>query len=169
TRHTLYAGALRDADPVANLLLLNEAVLRRGGSVHFCTVVTAALRPREDGSVAVQLANGGHPPPLLLRADGRVEETTARGTLIGALPQPRLVAQDLVLRPGDLLLLYTDGVTELRTEDPDEGLRRLHECLDGLAGRPADEVAAAVERSVGEAAGGEPRDDVAVLAIRAAP
>jgi PAS domain S-box-containing protein len=170
TRHTLYAGALRDQDPVANLLLLNEALLRRsGGPSRFCTVVTASLSPRGDGSVAIKLANGGHPPPLVLRAGGTVVETTARGTLIGAVPGPRLVPEDIVLQPGDLLLLFTDGVTELRTDDPEEGARRLRACLEAHAGRPAAEVVAAVERTVGEVTGGEPRDDVALLAVRALP
>src|SRR5690606_13774229 len=90
-RHTLHAAALRDADPVANLLLLNEALLRRSGDpTRFCTVVTATLRPRPDGSIAVQLANGGHPPPLVLRVDGTIEETSAHGTLVGAVRDLRL-------------------------------------------------------------------------------
>lgn len=168
TRHTLYAAALRDADPVANLLLLNEALLRRsGGPSRFCTLVTATLRRRHDGTLGVNLANAGHPPPLVLRADGTIEETTARGTLVGAMRDLRLAAQDLVLRRGDLLLLYTDGVTELRTEDPAEGLERLRGCLAQQAGRPAAEVVAAVEASVAQACGGAPHDDVALLAVRA--
>ncbi len=168
TRHTLFAGALSGGDGVASLLLLNQALLRRGvGASSFCTAVTALVEPRDDGSVFVCLANGGHPAPLVLRADGRVEETTARGTLIGAVERPRFAAQDLVLRAGDVLLLYTDGVTELRTGDPADGERRLDATLAGLRAPSAQEVVDAVERSVVEATGGEPRDDVALLAIRA--
>jgi PAS domain S-box-containing protein len=170
TRHTLYAGALRDGEGVANLLLLNEAMLRRTeGAGSFCTVVTATIAPRPDGAVAVHLANGGHPAPVILRAGGEVEQTTARGSLVGALNQPRFAAEDLVLRHGDVLLLFTDGVTELRTSDPTAGERRLRATLAAHVGRPAAEIVEAVERDVVEASHGEPRDDIALLALRPAP
>jgi serine phosphatase RsbU (regulator of sigma subunit) len=166
SRHTLYAGALREADAVANLRLLNDALLRRGGEGHLCTVVVAELVP-QDGGLVVRLANGGHPPPLILRTDGSVEETTAIGTMVGATGEPRFEDQELVLAPGELLLLYTDGVIELRTEDPTTGERRLRATLAAQAGRPAAEVVEAVERSVVEGSGGTPRDDIALLAVRA--
>jgi PAS domain S-box-containing protein len=168
TRHTLYAGALHGGDAVANLHLLNAALLARsGGDSRFCTVVTARLEPAPAGGVRVTLANGGHPAPLILRADGRVEATHSRGSLIGAIAHPRFHPDELVLEPGDLLLLHTDGVTELRTPDPAVGERRLHNLLGSLAGRSATKVVEAVERSVVGAAAGEPRDDIALLAVRA--
>ena len=76
----------------------------------------------------VRLALGGHPPPLVLRADGSVEALGAFGTILGATPDAVLSDVAVRLAPGDVLVLYTDGVTEagVRT-DPlgQEGLADL--------------------------------------------
>jgi serine phosphatase RsbU (regulator of sigma subunit) len=166
-RHTLFAGALRGDDVVADLLLLNDAILQRGGGsgTHFCTVVMAELARDGAGGVLVRMANGGHPAPLVVRADGTVEETSAGGTLIGAVEHPELRAQELSLRPGDLLVAFTDGATELRGPDPREGERVLRECLTAHAGQPAGAVAAALERAIVAAAGDELSDDLALLVL----
>jgi serine phosphatase RsbU (regulator of sigma subunit) len=166
-RHTLFAGALRGDDVVADLLLLNDAILQRGGGsgTHFCTVVMAELTRDGAGGLSVRMANGGHPAPLVVRADGTVEETSAGGTLIGAVEHPELRAQELTLRPGDLLVAFTDGATELRGPDPGEGERVLRACLAAHAGRPAGTVAAALERAIVDAAGDELSDDLALLVL----
>jgi serine phosphatase RsbU (regulator of sigma subunit) len=166
-RHTLFAGALRGDDVVADLLLLNDAILQRGGGsgTHFCTVVMAELTRDGAGGLSVRMANGGHPAPLVVRADGTVEETSAGGTLIGAVEHPELRAQELTLRPGDLLVAFTDGATELRGPDPGEGERVLRACLAAYAGRPAGTVAAALERAIVDAAGDELSDDLALLVL----
>jgi serine phosphatase RsbU (regulator of sigma subunit) len=166
-RHTLFAGALRGDDVVADLLLLNDAILQRGGGTgtHFCTVVMADLARDGTGGLSVRMANGGHPAPLVVRADGTVEETIAGGTLIGAVEHPELRAQELTLRPGDLLVAFTDGATELRGPDPGEGERVLRACLAAHAGRSAGTVAAALERAIVAAAGDELSDDLALLVL----
>jgi serine phosphatase RsbU (regulator of sigma subunit) len=117
------------------------------------------------GGVLVRMANGGHPAPLVVRADGTVEETIAGGTLIGAVEHPELRAQELSLRPGDLLVAFTDGATELRGPDPGEGERVLRACLAAHAGRSAGTVAAALERAIAAAAGDELSDDLALLVL----
>jgi serine phosphatase RsbU (regulator of sigma subunit) len=165
-RHALFAGALRGDDVVADLRLLNDAILQRGGgSTHFCTVVMADLARNGSGGLTVRMANGGHPAPLVARADGTVEETPAGGTLIGAVEHPELRAQELTLRPGDLLVAFTDGATELRGHDPGEGERVLRACLALHAGEPASVMAAAIERAIVAAAGEELSDDLALLVI----
>jgi serine phosphatase RsbU (regulator of sigma subunit) len=73
------------------------------------------------------------------------------------------------LNPGDLLLLYTDGVTEVSTSDVALGERLMLETLRDSAGRSAAEVVEAVERAAVEVQSGEPRDDIALLAVRAQP
>jgi len=166
-RHTLFAGALRGDDVVADLRLLNDAILQRGGGggTHFCTVVMAELSRDGAGGLTVRMANGGHPAPLVVRRDGAVEETQAGGTLIGAVEHPELPAQEIRLHPGDLLVAFTDGATELRGPDPAEGERVLRACLTARAGQPASVVAAAIERAIAEAAGGEISDDLALLVL----
>ena len=71
------------------------------------------------------------------------------------------------LGPGDLLLIYTDGVTEVRVPDLDLGERELRRVLTEHAGRSADEVVEAVQRRAVELHDGAPRDDIALLAVRA--
>ena len=116
TRYTLRAAAVHSTDPVAVLRTLNTVLVEdhvRGST--FCTVIFGLLTPMADGYDIV-LASGGHPPALLLRADGGVEyQHTRGGMLVGALPEARFTAISVHLGPGDTLLLYTDGLTEART------------------------------------------------------
>jgi serine phosphatase RsbU (regulator of sigma subunit) len=166
-RHTYFAGALQGGDAEANLRLVNAALLRRSGPEGFCTAVALDVRSQVGRAATVHLANGGHPAPLLLRADGRVEETVASGTLIGAVEEIALEVQEIVLEPGDALVVFTDGAIELRGEDPGDGARVLREALADATGAAAAELADAVQRQVVAAAGGELRDDLALLVLRA--
>lgn len=163
-RHTLYAGALRGGDGRENLALLNEALLRRTDGARFCTAVVLDAELDGDG-LAVRIADGGHPAPLVLRAGGGVEETAGGGMLIGAVERPALHTEEVRLGPGDLLVAYTDGAVELRGDDPAAGDRLLREQLAALAGAPAATVTAELEAAVVDASGGEPQDDVALLAV----
>jgi phosphoserine phosphatase RsbU/P len=87
-------------------------------------VVLGILEPAPlTGRIAVRLASGGHPPALVLRADGTAGYLpTPGGLLVGALPDARFTAADTVLDPGDTLLLYTDGLTEARTGEARDSL-----------------------------------------------
>ncbi|GGV63642.1 histidine kinase [Streptomyces griseoloalbus] len=116
TRYTLRAAALHDPDPVTNLRDLNTALLDRytGDDPRYCTAVAGVLE-RAGDTLNVRLASGGHPPALVLRGDGGVEYlSTPGGMLVGALPGAQFVQVRVTLRPGDTLLLYTDGLTEAR-------------------------------------------------------
>jgi serine phosphatase RsbU (regulator of sigma subunit) len=169
SRHTLRAAALRDGTPVENLSLLNDALLNQADSgLRFCTVLYARLCPG-DNEALLTLSNGGHLPALLVRAGGAVEEIAIPGTLVGALREPRFEEREVRLGPGELLLLYTDGVVELRGADAAAGDRLLREVLAAHAGEPAATVVEAVARMAVERQAGEPRDDIAILALRAAP
>jgi serine phosphatase RsbU (regulator of sigma subunit)/PAS domain-containing protein len=169
-RHTLRAAALRVQSPIENLALLNEALLgsQEVGPTRFCTVVYARLCPNSKG-VLVTLANGGHVPPTVVRAGGDVDFVRVPGTLIGAFPDPALEQRDVQLGPGDALVLYTDGAVEIRGEDGDFGERQLVETLAAHAGGEAAELIEAVERAAVDSQGGNPRDDIALLAVRALP
>ncbi|MFD3720021.1 PP2C family protein-serine/threonine phosphatase [Streptomyces sp. NPDC058674] len=114
TRYTLRAAALHDPDPVSALTTLNRVLHERysSGDPRYCTAIFGTLEPApQTGHVTVHLASGGHPPALVLRADGTAD----------FLPTPG--------GPGDTLLLYTDGLTEARTGESrtdlygDEALR----------------------------------------------
>ncbi|CCH32203.1 SpoIIE family protein phosphatase [Actinosynnema sp. NPDC047251] len=168
TRYTLRAAAVYDNDPAAVLGNLN-AVLHHeynGDDPRFSTVVFGLLAPDGDG-YRLRLASGGHPPSLLLRADGTVEYLhTPGGQLVGILPDARFVTATTRLGPGDTLLLYTDGLTEARTGSGYERYEEeaLHAFATGLAPTTAPALVAAVtDLLAGFGAGLE--DDAAVLAV----
>jgi serine phosphatase RsbU (regulator of sigma subunit) len=127
--------------------------------------------PSADGQRAVlTVASGGHPPALVCRADGTVEEVAgARGPLVGIFRDVEFTAAEVVLETGDLLLLYTDGIVELRGPDGVFGEELLRAGLARTAGLPAGDVLAAVARAAAEAQEGEARDDLALLALRVRP
>lgn len=167
-RHTIRAAAVAGHQPAAVLELTNRAILRQVKDSRFCTVACAELRPSGHGAHVV-LACGGHPPPLILKNDGKVERVDCTGTLLGVLEEPEMTDCELHLSPGDALLLYTDGVTEAEGPEDDYGEERLEALLERCAGMSAQEMSACVEREVVEFQKDSPRDDVAIIAIRVSP
>jgi serine phosphatase RsbU (regulator of sigma subunit) len=161
-RHSLRIAAYLEAGPGAALRRLDEAMRRDGPDDRLATAVCAFLRPAPGGA-EVTLASAGHPPPLVRRADGTIEEVVRPGMLLGALPGPPPEDATIHLGPGDVLLLYTDGVTEARTPGGLLGEAGLAEALR-TAPPTADGVVEAIERRVVEVQGGQPRDDIAVVA-----
>ncbi|MFI9245040.1 PP2C family protein-serine/threonine phosphatase [Streptomyces sp. NPDC053086] len=120
TRYTLRAAAVHDSDPVSALTTLNRVLHARyagSGDPRYCTAVFGTLEADPaTGQVAVHLASGGHPPALVMRADGTAAYLpTPGGLLVGILPDARFTTAATTLAPGDTLLLYTDGLTEART------------------------------------------------------
>lgn len=177
-RYTLRAAALHNDDPTAVLEELNAALLLdTAHEDRFCTAVYGTITPVSGGGFEVSIGTGGHPPPFVLRsANGHggayAEPVGCDGMLAGALPDATFAATTLRLRPGDGLLLYTDGLTEARLRGREmlgqEGLARQLDRLsagaagDGLSAvRVAQDLAELLEGFVGA-------DDVAMLAMRAA-
>ncbi|MEV0696148.1 SpoIIE family protein phosphatase [Streptomyces sp. NPDC050388] len=127
TRYTLRAAALHDPDPVSALTTLNKVLHERyagSGDPRYCTAIYGTFDPDPDtGQVSVHLASGGHPPVIAVRADGAADFLpTPGGLLVGILPSACFTAATTVLAPGDMLLLYTDGITEARTGEGRTGL-----------------------------------------------
>jgi PAS domain S-box-containing protein len=168
-RYTVRASATLHSDrPQVVLEDLNEAIRREGGDSRFCTVLYIALSPRADG-IKARVAAGGHPLPLLLRADGKVETVGRPGTLLGILPDPEIHTTEAFLAPGDTLVLYTDGVTEISPLDDRFGPEILADFVAGHAGSEPSAMARRIEERVLEIGGGSARDDVAVVVLRVAP
>jgi serine phosphatase RsbU (regulator of sigma subunit) len=154
-----------DLSPSQALQRLNHAMLADGSS-QFATVVLAYVAQAPEG-LRIQVSLGGHPPPLLLRTGGEVEAVGTFGGLLGLLDAPRLHDTTATMGPGDVLLLYTDGVTEAGPRDAPFGQSGLASLLTELAGRDPQQVVDAVESAAVGAQTGEPRDDIALLALRA--
>ncbi|MEU5666826.1 SpoIIE family protein phosphatase [Streptomyces longwoodensis] len=172
TRYTLRAAAVHDADPVAALTTLNKVLHQRytgSGDPRFCTAVFGTLEPdAATGRVGVHLGSGGHPPALVVRADGTVDPLhTSGGLLVGVLPVARFVTTTAVLAPGDTLLLYTDGLTEARTGSDRASLfgeDALRDFLAAHAGRSPRELIGALTTLL-DGFGDGLDDDTALLAL----
>jgi hypothetical protein len=168
-RHTLRAGARYERSPSGVLALLHKALREQRTDGRFCTVAQAHIRLGA-GRMQVDLACGGHPLPLVIHPDGLVEPVGRLGTLLGTDIEPQLHDVTVELAAGDVLLLYTDGVTEVRRRRREVfGLAELSEVLSGCAGLPPDAVADRVEAAVLAASEGRLRDDMAILALGPTP
>jgi serine phosphatase RsbU (regulator of sigma subunit) len=164
-RHTLRAAAAYEDRPSGVLGLLHTALREQPGDPRFCTVAYAHLRVSGD-RVLLELACGGHPLPLVVRPDGAVQPVGKLGTLLGTDIEPQLTDVSVELEQGDVLVLYTDGVTEVRRRRREVfGLTELTELLQTCGGLPPDAVAERVEQAVLTASEGRLRDDVAILAF----
>jgi len=161
-RFTVRTAAELTGDVSLAVSRLNDT-LRGQQGLPLCTVVCAELRGRDDGAAVVTMASAGHPPPLLVRGRS-VAPVGDAGTIAGAFDDERWPAAPVVLEPGDLLVLYTDGVLDAMGEDDRFGERRLHEALariEGTPGRRLDALRAELEAFER----GPQRDDTTVLVL----
>jgi serine phosphatase RsbU (regulator of sigma subunit) len=120
-----------------------------------------------DGGAILTLSSGGHPLPIVLRADGRVEQVGVPGSLVGVFEEVDVHDQETELRVGDTLVLYTDGLVDARQDDAmdDAALWALIESCSGFdAQQTADRLGDEVADPRGEAP-----DDSAVLVLRVRP
>ena len=145
---------------------LHRALSEARDDGRFCTVAFCDLELHAGGA-RVTLSCGGHPLPLVLRASGAVEPVGRLGTLLGADDRAGADRREVELAPGELIVLYTDGVTEVRA-----GREELfgHRDLAALLGRCAGRARRIGRRSASrtrcsQAAGGRPRDDIAILVL----
>lgn len=145
--------------------LTNEYMASTHGSTSmFATVFLGVLDPTNGQLLYV---NGGHEYPLLVSSAGVKEQLAASGPLVGIFPGARFQIQSLSMEPGEILVAFTDGVTEARNAN-DEFFGR--ERLYALLARPfstAAELLDCIQASIQEhMAGEEPSDDIALLAVR---
>ena len=161
-RYTLRALTVQEQDPSVVLAALNQ-VLLEDGSDRFCTVVLVRFRRDDHGWVAT-ISAGGHPLPLHVGRDSQVREVGRTGSLVGALPQVRMTDTELRLEPGDVLTMFTDGVTEGRRGPEFFGEQRLRDAVvrHHDAHNPAEDIVA----DVLEFQHGTARDDIAVVVVR---
>ncbi|GAA1603203.1 PP2C family protein-serine/threonine phosphatase [Kribbella sancticallisti] len=164
-RQSIRTAAHFERQPGALLSAFNT-VFASDASDRFITLVCLRLRPADDGrSMDVEIAVAGHSGPVLVRADGRVEQLEIGGTVAGVIPDVDYPTRTVRLEHGDALLLFTDGVEEARGDDGFYGLDRLLRLLSEYAGAGSDAICAAVEQDVVEHLDGRSHDDIALLAI----
>jgi serine phosphatase RsbU (regulator of sigma subunit) len=169
-RHTLRAAAPYEPSPSALLGVLNRALLAERTGERLASVACVGVERAGDGAgLDIVVSVAGHPLPLLVSASGEVREVGRFGQLLGVdEPHHATDVRDR-LEPGDMLVLYTDGVVEARGPGGLFGEDRLQALLSELAGQAPTRVAQRIESAVLAASGGRPRDDLAVVALRVKP
>jgi serine phosphatase RsbU (regulator of sigma subunit) len=112
------------------------------------------------------MATGGHPLPLCRRADGSIETLGRPGSFLGMEETASVSESTATLNPGDMVVLYTDGVTEAHEGDSFFGETGIAEVLAASAGLAAQGVADAVVAAALAFQHGPARDDIAVVVVR---
>ena len=173
-RYTLRADAGVHLSPAGVLQRLNTAMLAQRAP-RFLTAVQATFRTTAAG-VAGRLCLAGHPPALIRRADGRVQQIGTPGVLLGVVEPVRLADVRFRMAPGDLMMLYTDGACEARPDPrgphPDKPMFDEEALARALAGSHGLDAAATNDHVTAALAahhGGWTSDDTALLTLRVPP
>jgi hypothetical protein len=169
-RNAVRTASMVDRSPAWVLGLVNRVLASEADSYseRMATAVCARLR-REEDAVRVDLANAGHPPMLVVRADGTVEDVDAAGVALGLIDSGEYAEARVSLGPRDTVVLFTDGVTEARGVDDMFGDERLRRLLGTVAGLPAPAVVEAIAVAVHDHLGDRRHDDIAVVAVQNRP
>ncbi len=153
---------------LALISALNEAVLQSANSNNFVSFFYGEL---DSPSGQLEYVNAGHNPPILLRASGQVERLKADGLILGVFSGARYAQSRVTLERGDLLVAYSDGVTEMQNQPGEEfGEDRLIGLLNANQDRTASEVQELICSAIRAFAGSEPQyDDVTLLVVHRLP
>ena len=128
---------------------------------------TLFIADYDDSSRRMRYVNCGHLPPLLLRADARLEKLTATSTVLGLFEKWECSVAEVQLAPGDTLVLYTDGVTEAEGSEGQEfGEFRLAETLRAQRNLPVNSLLETIVATVQKFNGREQADDITLVVAR---
>ncbi len=141
---------------------LNKTTCAKCPSNRFITFFFSVLNP---ATGELKFANAGHNPPIVVRADGAVEMLEGGGPVLGVVPIAMYREMQTQLGPGDMLVIYSDGVTEATNSNYDEfGEERLIEVLKGRRGESASAIVDAVTKALAEFTAGAPQaDDITLM------
>jgi serine phosphatase RsbU (regulator of sigma subunit) len=156
-RHGTRLAAQQRPSPAAVLEQLDEALKS------YPSDVTATMLCARLGESELTVASAGHPPPLVTNLDGETRELRTRGPMLGAFPDGEWRDQAFAVNTGELVLCYTDGITEALGGRKSLGRDRLRMLLSWQAGRRPADVLDALDRALGDV---NVRDDLAALAMR---
>ncbi|NJP92531.1 SpoIIE family protein phosphatase [Nonomuraea sp. FMUSA5-5] len=167
-RHGLAALAVTTTDDPGRLLTALNRLLFADGHVAaqpnlLPVTATAVVARYEPGRNRLVWARAGHPAPLLARAGVTVELEQPDGPLLGAFPAAEYPTTVTSLWPGDVLLLYTDGLVEQRHQGPEQGLAPVLAVLNRITAGPAPHPVADLVNQLDHA---NPDDDTCILAAR---
>ncbi|CND82599.1 serine phosphatase RsbU%2C regulator of sigma subunit [Mycobacterium tuberculosis] len=165
-RHCVRLASRWKASPGDVLGIVNEALLDED---RFVTAVMAGLT-LETERILVSLGTAGHPPAIVVRADGVIRSASRGGVPLGLFEDFEAGLDTIDLTVGDTLILHSDGVLEACDMTRQEfGQERLLEALAGHAGDTPEGMLAGVESALLDFCDGDLRDDVSMLALRVEP
>jgi serine phosphatase RsbU (regulator of sigma subunit) len=167
-RYALRAVARRQTRPSLLLADLNQVLLDwPTDDPRFLTAIYAAVRLVPGGTM-VRISSAGHPLALVRTANGQVHQFGRPGDLLGVLAHPVLHDSQRLLRAGDSLILFSDGVTEARRGADRElyGDERLRQLVAGLGDRTAVAMAEAIQLATLSFGGGRRSDDTVALVMK---
>ncbi len=170
-RHTLRTATYLGHSPSAALRVAHDLLLADGrdeAEPKFCTAAAAHAYLAEDGAV-MHLALAGHPPPLVLKTDGSVEQVGKAGTALGLFESLETSEVTVELAAGEVFLAYSDGVTEARNGDDIFGEERLMDVFATCRGMSAQDLVDCIHHAVLDFRSGEGHDDVTLLALAHRP
>jgi len=164
SRTLIRAAAVDGRGPAAVLRHANALMLADTRAEMFVSVFYAVLDSRRR---VLTYANAGHNPPFLVRGEsGALLRLHDHGIVLGIVEDVQLADHQVALTPGDVLVLYTDGVTDaVNGQDEEFGEGRLADVVQQNAARPAEEIAAAINAAVAEFVGDTPAVDDYTLVV----
>jgi sigma-B regulation protein RsbU (phosphoserine phosphatase) len=149
----------------ASFMTTLDRVVRRNADDRFITVFYCAVDPANG---RIEYANAGHNPPLLVRGDGAVDWLQDGGPVLGVLPGIQYGASPTQMSANDVLVLYSDGVTEaMAPEGVEFGEARLAEIAVEHRSDQARDLLSAIHARVAEWCGdAPPQDDLTIVVVK---
>ena len=168
-RHTIRAAATHGIAPSELMEWLNDAIIA-GVRGLFCTAAYGTLERLHGQRWRLTTISAGHPLPVLHTAEGNVDHLGVPGTLLGAFPQIKVTPTETILDEGDTIVLYTDGITDVRPPfalDEAEFLQLVRKACDGAsdAEATASNLIARIEEVLPIR---DRNDDLAIVVVRVA-
>jgi hypothetical protein len=166
-RQAVRTAALVDRSPDRVLDLVNRVLVSEGEGTFVTALCARVLRRGRD--LVMSVAAAGHPPPYILRADGDLEHVAVEGTVLGLFDDHDYTGTEVVLRPGDTCLFFTDGVLEAPGFEDQFGEERLHKVLLDAPLSDVNAIVEAVAMTLAEHVGDRAHDDIAILGVQNVP
>ena len=165
TQATLRGQVENDLSPSAVMTRSNSLLFRSTEAGKFVTLFLAILDP---SSHRIDYCNAGHEYPLVFRNNGKLEQLETEGLILGAVEDFSFGEGNTILEPGEILLLYSDGVTEAFNPEGDQfGLERMKKVIEERREDSSGDILSEVVSAIRTFAGGrEQSDDITLIVIR---
>jgi sigma-B regulation protein RsbU (phosphoserine phosphatase) len=161
--HLRSQAALAPLEPVRLLRHLNDIIWKSTAAQHYATLFLGLY---DDGTRRMRYVNCGHNPPVVVRRDGAIERLGVTAPVVGLFEEWECRACELQMAAGDLLAIFSDGITEALRGEEEFGEARLLEQLRAHPDLPASAVVAAVLDKVQAFSAGQQSDDLTLLVVR---